>query len=63
MDTTNDDSDDRQVIQLKSCPRWKTAIRRSLRYGNVINQQLLDIEKVKRKVCGEFGEAIKAQES
>ena len=62
MDTTNDASDDRQVIQLKSCPRYKTAIRRSLRYGNVLKQQLLDIEQVKRKVCGESDEVIKMQE-
>lgn len=58
----NDDSDDRHVIQLKSCPRCKTAIRRSLRYGNVIKQQLHDIEKVKRKVRGESDEVIKAQQ-
>ena len=62
MDTTNDDSDDRHVIQLKSCPRCQTAIRRSLRYGNVIKQQLLDIEQVKRKVYGESDEVIKTQE-
>ena len=62
MDTTNDDSDDRHVIQLKSCPRCKTAIRRSLRYGNVIKQQLHDIEQVKRKVRGESDEVIKTKE-
>lgn len=62
MDTTNDDSDDRHVIQLKSCPRCKTAIRRSLRYGNVIKQQLHDIEQVKRKVRGECDEVIKTKE-
>ena len=50
------DTDDRLVIQLKSCPRCKTAIRRSLRYGNIIKQQLHDIEMVKRKVRGESNE-------
>ena len=39
-------------IQLKSCPRCKTPIRRSLRYGNVIKQQLQNIEEVKKKVIG-----------
>ena len=58
MDTT----DDSREIQLKSCPRCKTAIRRSLRYGNVIKQQLHDIEQVKRKVRGESDEVIQMQE-
>ena len=62
MDTTNDESDDRHEIQLKSCPRCKTIIRRSLRYGNVIKQQLQDIEKVKRKVRGESDEVIETKE-
>ena len=62
MDTTNDDSDGRHVIQLKCCPRCRTTIRRSLRYGNVIKQQLHDIEKVKRKVRGESDEVIKTKE-
>ena len=61
MDMTNDDSDDRHEIQLKSCPRCKTAIRKSLRYGNVIKQQLHDIEQVKGKVRGESDEVIKTK--
>ena len=52
MDMLINSEDNRRVIQLKSCPRCKTAIRRSQRYGNVIKQQLLDIEKVKAKVNG-----------
>ncbi|KAK2554522.1 NFX1-type zinc finger-containing protein 1 [Acropora cervicornis] len=62
MDTTIDDSDDRHEIQLKSCPRCKSVIRRSLRYGNVIKQQLHDIEQVKRKVREESDEVIKTKE-
>lgn len=62
MDSTIDDSDDRHEIQLKSCPRCKAIIRRSLRYGNVIKQQLHDIEQVKRKVRGESDEVIKTKE-
>ena len=45
-----------EEIQLKACPRCKTAIRRSLRYGNVIKQQLHDIEKVKAKLLGNRNE-------
>ena len=56
------DPDDSHVIQLKSCPRCKKAIRSSLRYGNVIKQQLHDIEQVKRKVRGDSDEMKKAKE-
>ena len=52
MDMPINSEDNRHVIQLKPCPLCKTAIRRSQRYGNVIKQQLLDIEKVKAKVNG-----------
>lgn len=51
-----DTVDDSQPIQLKSCPRCKTPIRKSLRYGNVIKEQLNDIEKVKEKLLGEKDE-------
>ncbi len=37
-------------IQLKACPKCKTPIRKSLRYGNVIKKVLRDIETVKNKV-------------
>ncbi|XP_028391654.1 NFX1-type zinc finger-containing protein 1-like [Dendronephthya gigantea] len=36
------------AVQLKVCPRCKTAIRRSLRYGNIVKKTLADIEKVKK---------------
>ena len=42
-----DDTAEENVIQMKRCPRCSVSIRRSLRYGNIIKQQLLDIEKVK----------------
>ena len=57
MDMSVDNS-----IQLKSCPRCKTAIRRSLRYGNVIKQQLQNIEEVKKKVIGHSSELEEAKE-
>ena len=37
-------------IQLKTCPKCKTPIRKSLRYGNVIKKVLQDIETIKKKV-------------
>ena len=56
MDTSLDNS-----IQLKSCPRCTTPIRRSLRYGNVIKQQLQNIEEVKKKVIGHSFELEEAK--
>ena len=52
MDTSHLDEESCDVIQLKTCPLCKRGIRKSLRYGNIIKQQLLDIEKVKAKVNG-----------
>ena len=49
-------------IQLKSCPRCKAPIRRSLRYGNVIKQQLQNIEQVKKKVIGHSSELEEEKE-
>ena len=49
-------------IKLKSCPRCLTAIRRSLRYGNVIKQQLQNIEEVKKKVIGHSSQLEEAKE-
>ena len=57
MDMSVDNS-----IQLKPCPRCKTPIRRSLRYGNVIKQQLQNIEEVKKKVIGHSSELEEAKE-
>ena len=46
------DDDENRAIKLKSCPRCLTPIRTSLRYSNVIKQQLYDIEKVKISTHG-----------
>jgi hypothetical protein len=35
------------AVQLKVCPKCKTAIRQSLRYGNIVKKTLADVEKVK----------------
>ena len=58
MDMSENDSTESQVIQLKTCPRCKTPIRCSLRYGNVIKQQLRDIEKVKTKIIVEANSGV-----
>lgn len=40
-------------IQLKVCPKCKTPIRRNLRYGEIINKVLMDIDQIKKKMIGE----------
>ena len=50
MDSPQLDDDGRVYIGLKQCPRCKVAVRRSLRYGNVVKQALQDIHMVKRKM-------------
>lgn len=47
---TNEGSD--TAVKLKECPRCKTAIRRNLRYGNMIKRALQDIEAVKKRMLG-----------
>ena len=44
------EEEDATNIQLKTCPKCKTPIRKSLRYGNVIKKVLQDIETIKKKV-------------
>ena len=39
--------DVKEAIQFKECPKCKTPIRRSLRYGNIVKGTLCDIEKIK----------------
>ncbi|XP_065913793.1 NFX1-type zinc finger-containing protein 1-like [Dysidea avara] len=53
MDQQDDATDSKAVeIQFKSCPKCKTSVRRSLRYGNIIKQTLHDMEEVKKKILG-----------
>jgi hypothetical protein len=52
MDRIENDSND-AAVKLKECPRCKTAIRRNLRYGNLIKQALRDIELVKKRMLGD----------
>ena len=58
---SENDSAESQVIQLKTCPRCRTPIRCSLRYGNVIKQQLRDIEKVKKKILVEADSGLSSK--
>ncbi|XP_055959515.1 NFX1-type zinc finger-containing protein 1-like [Patella vulgata] len=45
-------SDKASFVQLKCCPRCKTPIRRSVRYGTIINRLLQNIDQVKEKYIG-----------
>ena len=58
---SENDSAESQAIQLKTCPRCRTPIRCSLRYGNVIKQQLRDIENVKKKLLVEADSGLSSQ--
>ena len=58
---SENDSADSQLIQLKTCPRCRTPIRCSLRYGNVIKQQLRDIENVKKKLLVEADSGLSSK--
>ena len=53
MTTTADVKDGDLTVQLKLCPICKTPIRRNLRYGNMINSSLADIEQVKDAISGD----------
>ncbi|KAM6979789.1 NFX1-type zinc finger-containing protein 1 [Aplochiton taeniatus] len=46
------EQDEPGAIKLKECPRCKTAIRKSLRYGAQVNASLAQIEMVKEKING-----------
>ena len=46
MDEIDEEGD--HTVQLKVCPFCKTAIRKSYRYGAIINKTLRDVEQVKR---------------
>ena len=49
MDQTDDAT---TTIQLKRCPHCRTPIRKSFRYGSIINNALNDIETVKKRMLG-----------
>ena len=51
MDQAQERSDGKAVdVQLKRCPKCRTPIRTSLRYGNIIKKILADFELIKRKI-------------
>ena len=50
MDQTPEES--KTTIQLKVCPKCKTPVRKSFRYGSIINNALNDIERVKKRILG-----------
>ena len=51
MDQAETKSDGKTVdVQLKLCPKCKSPIRTSLRYGNIIKKILVDFERIKQKI-------------
>ena len=51
MDQAQADDDGKAVdVQLKRCPKCRTPIRTSLRYGNIVKKILADFEKIKQKI-------------
>ena len=40
-------------VQLKCCPKCKIPVRRSRRYGTIVNRTLADIEEVKSRIIGD----------
>ena len=44
-----DDESKPSEVQFKSCPKCKTQIRKSLRYGNIVKLTLQDYENIKKK--------------
>ena len=43
-------------VQFKACPKCKTSIRKSLRYGNIIKEALSDVEAIKKKQAETSGD-------
>ena len=59
MDMAEADRQKAAEIQFKTCPKCKTPVRRSLRYGNIIKISLRDMELVKRAVLsGQTGAVV-----
>ncbi|XP_057306393.1 NFX1-type zinc finger-containing protein 1-like isoform X2 [Hydractinia symbiolongicarpus] len=56
LDTWMEIQEEANNIKLKECPKCKTVVRKSLRYGNIVRQTLNDIEAIKRKMIGEKNE-------
>ena len=53
MELSERSTEDAVDVQLKCCPKCKTPIRRSRRYGTIVNRTLADIEEVKNRVIGD----------
>ncbi|XP_077993299.1 NFX1-type zinc finger-containing protein 1-like [Glandiceps talaboti] len=53
MEMNDDNGSNTLTIQFKACPKCKTPIRKSWRYGNVIKRSIEDIQLVKAKIIGD----------
>lgn len=61
MDSQKTNPDQSNIIKFIECPKCKTPIRRSLRYGNVIKATINDMEKVKKLNLAR-GDTVSAEE-
>ncbi|GFS28358.1 NFX1-type zinc finger-containing protein 1 [Trichonephila inaurata madagascariensis] len=57
----NNDDRNKGEIQMKVCPRCKTVVRKSLRFGNIVKSCLKNIEKVKKITYGDRKRNIEHQ--
>ncbi|CAK8681019.1 unnamed protein product [Clavelina lepadiformis] len=59
---TDNESNSKIDIKLKECPRCKTPVWRSTRYGQIVNRQLQLINDVRRKIVGSFDDVQRAKD-
>ncbi|XP_076812987.1 NFX1-type zinc finger-containing protein 1-like isoform X2 [Clavelina lepadiformis] len=60
---TDNESNSKIDIKLKECPRCKTPVWRSTRYGQFVNRQLHVMNDVRRKIAGSFDDVQQAKDA
>ena len=63
MDLSEHSKEGAVDIQLKCCPKCKTPVRRSRRYGAFVNRTLADLEKVKNRMIGDTAKIKSAKQN
>ena len=53
LDYWMDKDSDYEDIKLKECPKCKTPVRISFRYGNIVKEKLAEVEEVKKRLMQE----------
>ena len=62
MDQSQEQTDDRILVQRKTCPKCSTPVLRNLRYGSILNKIQMDIEQVKQRNTGTEVEKVQLQQ-